>query len=187
MKTMDEHQLAKHMRSSFEAGLSRRIARSSRVNLQHVIPSHWFSAAASECQSMFIEGHFYGTISLAQAHVGSLSNLCETYDIRGKGRNRSPPTLDLPVLPVLQSIIDASQTGDLSFLVTEQDKPFTAAGFTNWFRDRCNEAGLPGLAAHGLRQAGATRAAENGATAHQLMAFSIGRQSATPVRRNASG
>jgi integrase len=45
-----------------------------------------------------------------------------------KGRNRSPLTLDLPVLPVLQSIIDASPTGDLTFLVTEQRKPFTAAG-----------------------------------------------------------
>lgn len=88
-----------------------------------------------------------------------------------KGRKRSPLTLDLPILPVLQSIIDASPTGDLSFLVTEQGKPFTAAGFTNWFRDRCNEAGLPGLSAHGLRKAGATRAAENGATAHQLMAI----------------
>src|SRR5262245_8661686 len=88
-----------------------------------------------------------------------------------KGRNRSPLTLDLPILPVLKSIIDASQTGDLSFLVTQQGNPFTAAGFTNWFRDRCNEAGLSGLSAHGLRKAGATRAAENGATAHELMAI----------------
>jgi integrase len=88
-----------------------------------------------------------------------------------KGRNRSPLTLELPVLPALQSVIEKSPTGDLSFLVTELGKPFTAAGFTNWFRDRCNEAELAGLSAHGLRKAASTRAAENGATAHELMAI----------------
>jgi integrase len=88
-----------------------------------------------------------------------------------KGRNRSPLTLELPVLPVLQEIIDASPTGDLTFLATDYGKPFTAAGFGNWFRLRCNDAGLKGLSAHGLRKAGATRAAENGASAHQLMAI----------------
>ena len=89
-----------------------------------------------------------------------------------KGRNRSPLTLDLPVLPVLQAIMDASPTGDLSFLVTEQSKPFTAAGFTKLV-SRTLQRGRPasGLSAHGLRKAGATRAAENGATAHQLMAI----------------
>jgi hypothetical protein len=51
---------------------------------------------------------------------------------------------------------DASPTGDLTFLITERGKAFTAAGFGNWFRDRCNEAGLPHCSAHGLRKAGAT-------------------------------
>ena len=50
-------------------------------------------------------------------------------------------------------------------------KPFTANGFGNWFRRRCDEAGLPHCSAHGLRKAGATIAAENGATEHQLMAM----------------
>jgi integrase len=38
-------------------------------------------------------------------------------------------------------------------------------------RDRCDEAGLPHCSAHGLRKAGATIAAENGATAPQLTAI----------------
>jgi integrase len=80
-------------------------------------------------------------------------------------------TLELPVLPELQSVIDATPTGDLAFLVTERGQPFSAAGFGNWFQDRCNEAGLRGLSAHGMRKAAATRAAERGATAHQLMAI----------------
>jgi hypothetical protein len=41
----------------------------------------------------------------------------------------------------------------------------------NWFRDRCNEAGLPQCSAHGVRKASAAWAAENGATTHQLMAM----------------
>lgn len=88
-----------------------------------------------------------------------------------KGRNRRPVHLEIPLLPELAAVLDASPTGDLTFLVTEWGRPFTAAGFGNWFRARCDEAGLKGLSAHGLRKAGATIAAENGATAHQLMAI----------------
>jgi integrase len=76
-----------------------------------------------------------------------------------------------PWLPVLDEIVKASPCGDLTFLVTEYGRPFTAAGFGNWFRARCDEAGLPDCSAHGLRKMGATRAAENGATEHQLMAI----------------
>jgi integrase len=68
-----------------------------------------------------------------------------------------------------QHVIDASPTDDLTFLVTAQGKPFTAPGFTNWFRERCAEAALLDRSAHGLRKARAARAAENGATTHQLM------------------
>jgi integrase len=76
-----------------------------------------------------------------------------------------------PFLPVLADIIASSPCGSLTFLETAQGKPFTAAGFGNWFRDRCDKAGLPQCSAHGLKKAGATLAAENGATASQLMAM----------------
>lgn len=88
-----------------------------------------------------------------------------------KNRNRHPVDIDIPILPELQQIIEASPTGDLTYLVTDFGKPFSIAGFGNKFRDWCNEAGLPHCSAHGLRKAGATRAAENGATDHQLMAI----------------
>lgn len=42
--------------------------------------------------------------------------------------------------------------------------------FGNWFRETCKAAGVPG-SAHGLRKAGATRAAENGATTAHLKAM----------------
>jgi len=66
--------------------------------------------------------------------------------------------------------IAASKTGDLTFLVTERGTPFVKESFGNWFRDACREAGCPG-SVHGLRKARATRAGENGATVHQLMAL----------------
>ncbi len=76
-----------------------------------------------------------------------------------------------PLLPVLAHIIASSSCGSMTFLETEYGKPFTPAGFGNWFRDRCDQAGLPQCTAHGLKKAGATIAAENGATTRQLMAM----------------
>jgi integrase len=88
-----------------------------------------------------------------------------------KGRNRKPKRLVLPILPALQQVIDASPCGDLAFLVNDLGRPFTDPGFGNKFREWCNQAGLRHCTAHGLRKAGATIAANNGATAHQLMAI----------------
>jgi integrase len=88
-----------------------------------------------------------------------------------KNRRRKPISLELPILMELQRVIDASPVGDLTFLVTDHGSPFTEAGFGNWFREQCNAAGLTHCTAHGLRKAAATVAAENGATAHELMAI----------------
>lgn len=88
-----------------------------------------------------------------------------------KNRNRYPTIIHIPILQPLSAAIAAGPTGDMVYLVTEYGKPFTIAGFGNWFHDRCIEAGLPHCSAHGLRKAGSTRAAEAGATAHQLMAM----------------
>ncbi len=77
----------------------------------------------------------------------------------------------LPILPELQAVLDATPVGNMTFLVTELGGPFTPDGFGNWFRDRGNDAGLTHCSAHGLRKAGATIAAGNGATEHQLMAL----------------
>jgi integrase len=88
-----------------------------------------------------------------------------------KGRHRKPKRLVLPILPALQQVIDSSLCGELAFLVNDLGRPFTDAGFGNKFREWCNQAGLHHCTAHGLRKAGATIAANRGATAHQLMAI----------------
>jgi integrase len=77
-----------------------------------------------------------------------------------------------PVLPVLAHVIaNTPLVGVETFLVTQYGKPFSANGFGGWFRERCDEAGLRQCSAHGLRKAGASLAAENGATDRQLMAL----------------
>jgi integrase len=78
--------------------------------------------------------------------------------------------LDIPVLPPLAAIIAETPT-DMTFLTTQFGKPFTAAGFGNWFREQCNAAGLPHCSAHGLRKAAARRMAEWGFTAHEIAAW----------------
>ncbi len=88
-----------------------------------------------------------------------------------KGQARHVKDRDIPILPELRHVLDATPSGHLAYITTAFGKPFTPAGFGNWFRRRCNEAGLPHCSAHGLRKAGATIAAENGATEHQLMAI----------------
>ncbi|MGC1862816.1 MAG: site-specific integrase [Methylocystis sp.] len=84
---------------------------------------------------------------------------------------KTDKTLQLPILPELREVIEATATGEKSFLETHMGEPFTAAGFGNWFRECCDRAGLKDCSAHGLRKAGATIAAENGATEKQLMAI----------------
>ena len=78
----------------------------------------------------------------------------------------------IPVLPPIWEALDAMpKSAQPAFLTTEQGKQFTSAGFGNWFRECCDEAGLPHCSAHGLRKAAATRMAEHGGTTHQLMSW----------------
>ncbi|NEJ10463.1 tyrosine-type recombinase/integrase [Rhizobium leguminosarum] len=89
----------------------------------------------------------------------------------GKTKKSSGVIIDIPVLAELQTTIDESETGNLTFLITEFGKPFTTNGLGNKMRDWCDQAGLPHCTTHGLRKAGATIAAENGATDEELMAI----------------
>lgn len=86
---------------------------------------------------------------------------------------KSGQVVTIPIFPELRASIDATKTGDLAFLVAERGRPFQAPeSFGAWFRKRCDEAGLSeDCTAHGVRKAGATIAANNGASAHELMAM----------------
>ena len=90
---------------------------------------------------------------------------------QNKGRNRNPIRLELPIIPALKQVLDASPTGDLAFLVTSQGRPFTNNGFGNRFREWCDKAALPHCSVHGLRKAAAARLAELGCTEFEIMAI----------------
>lgn len=86
-----------------------------------------------------------------------------------KGGPRGPQVV-IPILPALADVIARTSTGDLAFIATLAGAPMTKESFGNWFHDACRAAGVRG-SAHGLRKAGATRAANNGATVAELEAI----------------
>lgn len=51
-------------------------------------------------------------------------------------------SLQIPIHATLAAVIAATPSEHLTYLTTQFGKPFTAAGFDNWFRDQCNAAGL---------------------------------------------
>jgi integrase len=88
-------------------------------------------------------------------------------------QQKTDEPLLIPMHPKLYAAIEATPAEHLTFLTTVQGRPFTPAGFTNWFRDMCNEAGLPnGLSAHGLRKAMCRRLAEAGCSEKLIAAIS---------------
>jgi integrase len=89
-----------------------------------------------------------------------------------KNRIRKPVSLTIPVHFDLRRVIEATpMVGVRTFLVTSFGKPFSEAGFGNWMRTRCDEAGLPECSSHGLRKAIARRLAEAGMSPHQIQAI----------------
>jgi integrase/recombinase XerD len=89
---------------------------------------------------------------------------------QAKNEHRNPIDIDIPLHPELVATIQATRSGHLTFLMTEYGRPFTPPGFGNWFRSRCDEAGLHHCSAHGLRKACATALAEAGASIHEIAA-----------------
>lgn len=73
--------------------------------------------------------------------------------------------------PVLQSMLDAIQTGpcgDLTFIVGKTGRPYTKESFGNEFKRAAVAAGILGKSAHGLRKFAATRYAELGLSEAEL-------------------
>jgi integrase len=83
-------------------------------------------------------------------------------------------SLQIPLHPDLKTVIDATPIRDLTFVVTERGEPFrSGANFSNFFRQWCDEAGLPKqCTAHGLRKAACRRLAEAGCSANEIAAIS---------------
>jgi len=90
--------------------------------------------------------------------------------------------LVIPIHPDLEQALAATSRTNLTFLVTKHGKPFSVAGFGNWFRERGYEAGLPQCSSHGLRKLAATRLAQAGCSEREIMAVT-GHKSVSEVSR----
>jgi integrase len=106
--------------------------------------------------------------------------------IRVRQQKTGTPLM-IPLHPDLSAAIDAMPpSGHLTLLATAFGKSRTAAGLGTRFREWCDEAGCPGISAHGLRKAMCRRLAEAGCTAHEIMAIS-GHKSLREVERYTKG
>jgi integrase len=87
-------------------------------------------------------------------------------------QQKTGKTLAIPVSPALAAALAAAPSKHLTFLATDDGKPFEAMAFTKWFRRCCDAAGLSGCSAHGLRKAACRRLAEAGCSANEIAAIS---------------
>jgi integrase len=94
-------------------------------------------------------------------------------DLISVRQQKTGAPLLIPLHPALRAAIEATPSGHLTFLATAFGKARTANGFSTWFRECCNAAGLAnGTSAHGLRKAACRRLAEAGCSAKEIMAIS---------------
>jgi integrase len=81
--------------------------------------------------------------------------------------------LTLPIVPELQTILNAAPNEHMTFLVAKGGRPYRGADLSQQFRLWCNEAGLPnGCTFHRLRATGCTKLADNGCSTHEIAAWS---------------
>lgn len=97
-------------------------------------------------------------------------------------QSKTGAELVVPIVPALRAEIDAGAVSHLAYLTTAQGKPYTPTGFGNWFREKCDEAGLGHCSGHGLRKACATALADAGCSAHEIAAIT-GHKSLREVER----
>jgi integrase len=96
-------------------------------------------------------------------------------------QQKTKAKLSVPIHPELEDILAATPKRHVMILVTQQGKPFSAAGFGNWMADKIAAAGLPdACVTHGLRKAAARRLAEAGCSTLEIMAVT-GHKSLTEV------
>jgi integrase len=97
-------------------------------------------------------------------------------------QKKTSKPLMLPIRPELQTILDATPGGHLTFLVSKGGRSYAGNNFSEQFRAWCDAAGLRHCSAHGLRKAACRRMAEAGYTAHEIAAWS-GHASLQEIKR----
>lgn len=134
----------------------------------------------------FTQHHPIGTTAYAWLAL-SIATGCRIDDARQLGRKheteidgqlwlawqpgkRGSAPVEVPMMPLLVAAIRALKVQGATYLLTEYGRPFAYGGLGNRVRDWCNQAGLQGKSAHGVRKALAELLAEAGCSQHQIMA-----------------
>jgi len=119
-------------------------------------------------------------------------------DVRGLGwkdvvngrlelsQSKTGAELSLPILPQLRELLAPLPKDAPTFLTTHYGRPFSPAGFGNWFRKQCDAAGLKNCSAHGLRKAASRRMAEAGKSNAQIKSVTGHRTDKEVTRYTAS-
>jgi integrase len=129
----------------------------------------------------FLERHGPGTkarlVMLLALNTGmSRQDLCQSgrHNLDGDLiAYRRGKTGEWAYIQLLGSLaVELASIRDRLLFVTHgaDNRPYKPETLGNWFRDRCKEAGVPG-SLHGLRKAGATRLANEGADPREIMTF----------------
>lgn len=85
-------------------------------------------------------------------------------------RKRGAAYVEIPIAPPLCEAINSVASIGTSYILNDHRNPFKSpGGYRNWFRKRCNEAGLRSRSSHGIRKALAELLAEEGCSEHQIM------------------
>lgn len=93
-------------------------------------------------------------------------------DLIAVTQQKTGTKLLIPIHPALAAELRHVPKDQLTFLQTSKGAPFMPAGFTNWFFERAQSAGLPkGCSPHGLRKAASRRLAEAGVSASVIQAI----------------
>ncbi len=124
-----------------------------------------FHAIGTKARLAFDILYFTGLRRSDVVRVGHQHIRNEILEIRTE-KTGTPVTLE--VAPEFRKSIDATDTGDMTLLVTYKGTPFTKESFGNWFRKMCRDAGVD-KSAHGVRKYAATDLANSCSTTHELM------------------
>jgi integrase len=104
--------------------------------------------------------------SIVDAKTGQETKVISLRTEKGQGEIE----VTIPLLPILDCTLQTGPTADLAFICGENGRPLTKESFGNAFSEAARKAGV-NKSAHGVRKIAATRAADNGATVHELMAI----------------
>lgn len=79
--------------------------------------------------------------------------------------------MEIPIDRELEDALATVPVDQMLFVQTEYGKQFSDAGFTKWFRERAEMAGVHGRTPHGVRKAADRELAEAGSTPHEIGAI----------------